>query len=71
MIVVNTEAISYQSQKPKKCLETAELDNNNKHLHTCLNKCWHFIPFVTSLDGLLGVEAEATLKRLDSLLATK
>ena len=38
-----------------------------------LNKCMcrHFTPFVASVDSLLGVEAEATLKCIASHLATK
>ena len=31
----------------------------------------HFSPFVSSVEGLLGVEATATLKRIASRLATK
>ena len=31
----------------------------------------HFSPFVASVDGILGVEATATLKRLASCLSTK
>ena len=41
------------------------------YLEACLQKRWHFSPFVSSVDGLLGVEATATLKRIASLLATK
>ena len=35
------------------------------------NLLFFFSPFVASMDGLLGVEATATLKRLASRLATK
>ena len=41
------------------------------HLEACLQQRRHFSPFVASLDGLLGVEATATLKMLASCLATK
>ena len=37
----------------------------------CFQKRRHFSPFVASVDGLLGVEATATLKMLASRLATK
>ena len=37
----------------------------------CLQQLRHFSPFVASVDGLLGVEAMATLKSLSSRLATK
>ena len=41
------------------------------YLEACLQQCRHFSPFVASVDGMLGVEATATLKRIASRLATK
>ena len=41
------------------------------YLEACLQQRRHFSPFVASVDGLLGVEATATLKRIASLLTTK
>ena len=41
------------------------------YLEACLQQRRHFSPFVSSVDGLLGVEAMATLKRIASRLATK
>ena len=41
------------------------------YLEACLQKSRHFSPFVASVDGLLGVDAMETLKRLASRLATK
>ena len=64
MRVVNTDAISYQSQPPEKCLETAENEKKKKYLHACLNKRWDFTPFFASVEGLLEVKAEATLKHI-------
>ena len=55
MCVVNTDAISYQSKTPKKCLETAEKEKNNKDLDACLKKCQNSTPFINSVDVLLGV----------------
>ena len=40
-------------------------------LEACLKQRWHFSPFVASVDGLMGAEATATLKRIASRLATK
>ena len=40
-------------------------------LEACLQKRRHFSPFVASVDGLLGLEATATLKSIASRLATK
>ena len=41
------------------------------YLEACLQQRRHFSPFVASVDGLLGVEATAYLKRIASRLATK
>ena len=40
------------------------MENKKKYLHACLNACWHSTPFFALVDGLLGFEAEATLKRI-------
>ena len=41
------------------------------YLEACLQQRRNVSSFVASLDGLLGVEATATLKRIASRLATK
>ena len=41
------------------------------YLEACPQQRRSFSPFVTSVDGLLGVEATVTLKRLASRLTTK
>ena len=41
------------------------------YLEACLQQRRNFSSFVASVDGLMGVEATATLKRLASCLATK
>ena len=64
MRVVNTDAVSYQYKTPEKCLETADHEKKRKYLNTCLNERRHFTPFFASMDSLLGVKAEATLKRI-------
>ena len=61
MRVVNTDAVSYQSKTPEKCLETAKREKKKKYLNAYLNDHQHFTPFVALVDGPLGVEAEATL----------
>ena len=71
MRVVNTDAVSYQSKIPENCLETANRENKRKYLNTCLNERRKFTPFITSVDGLIGVEAEATLELIASGLAQK
>ena len=71
MRVVNTDATSHQFKYPKKCLETADKLNNKKYLSAFLKQRGRFTPSVVSVDGLLGVKAEATLKRISSRLAPK
>ena len=71
MRFVNTDVISYQTQTPEKCLETAEREKKKKYLNTYINKRRQFTTFVASVDGLLRINAEATLKCTNSQLATK
>ena len=69
--VVNTDALSYLKKAPDKCLHEAEKGKKKMSLEACLQKRQHFSPFVASVNGLLGVEATATLKKIASCLATK
>ena len=69
--VMNTDSTSYRSKFPKKCLETAEKAKKNKYPDTCLKQCRQCTTFVVSVDGLLGIEAEAKLKYITSRLAKK
>ena len=71
MRVVNTDAKSYWEKSPEKCLEEAEKSKKKMYLERCLQQHRHFSPFVASVDGLLGVEATATLKMIASRLASK
>ena len=70
MRVVNTDALTYRTKDPVKCLHEVEWGENKMYLEACLQQRWHFSPFVASADGLLRVEVTATLKRLTSRLAT-
>ena len=53
--VLNTDATSYQSKSPEKCLETAEKAKKNNYLSACLKQHQHFTLFVVLVEGLLGV----------------
>ena len=64
MSVVNTDAKAYKEKSPKKCLVEAEKSEKKMYLERCLQECRHFSSFVASVDGLLGVEATATRKRI-------
>ena len=71
MHVVNTDALTYKTTEPEKCLHEAKKGKKQMYREVCLQQRRHFSPFVTSVDGLLEVEATATLKRIASRLATK
>ena len=71
MRVVNTDVPMHRNKDPVSCLQDAERGGKRMYLEACLQQRRHFSPFVASVDGLLGVEATATLKRLASHLATK
>ena len=42
-----------------------------KYLNACLNEHLHFTYFVSLVDGIIGVEAEAMLKHITSRLTQK
>ena len=71
MRVVNTEAKYHLAKTPEKCLQESERAKKNMYLDACLQPRRHLLPFVESVDGILGVEAGATLKMLYIRLATK
>ena len=71
MRVVNIYAPTYMNKEPEKCLHEAEKEKKKMYLEACLQQRRHFSPFFASVDGILGVEATATLKRIASRLATK
>ena len=71
MCGVNTDTLLYIRRSPEKCLQEAERGKKKMYLEACLQQRQHFSPFVASMDGLLGVEATATLKRIDSHLSSK
>ena len=68
---MNTDAPTHQRKDPEKCLHEAKRGKKKIYLEACLHKGCNFSPFVASVDGLLGVEATATLKRIASCLAPK
>ena len=71
MCVVNTYALTHRTKDPEKCLHETERGKKKMYLEACLQQRRHFSPFVNSVNGLLGVEATDTLKRLASRLETK
>ena len=70
MRFVKTGVKSHKGETPEKCLQEAERLMKKMYLEACLQQRQHFSPFVASVEGLLGVEVTATLKRIASRLAT-
>ena len=66
MRVMNTDAKSHLAKPREKCLQEKERAKKFMYLEVCLQQRIHFSPFVASVDGLLGAEATATLKRIAS-----
>ena len=71
MRVVNTDTKCHSLKTQEKCLQEAERENKKMYLEACLQQRQHFSLLVTSVDGVLGVEAAATLKKIASHLATQ
>ena len=68
----NTYAhLLHHDKLPQKCLLMEEREKKHKYLEACLRYCRHLSPFIVSVYGLLDVQAEATLKRIDSRITTK
>ena len=71
MRVVNKYSKSHSDKPTETCLKEVERAKKRMYLEACLQQRIHFYPIVTSVYGLMGVEAAATLKRIASCLATK
>ena len=71
MRIVNTDSKSHSAKTQEKCLQEAEQKKKKMYLEACLQQRRHFSPLVASVDGLLGLEATSTLKRIASCLVTK
>ena len=71
MRVVNTDTLTHRTKDPEKCPHEAERGKKKMYLEACLQQRRHLSLFVASADGMLGVKATATLKRLASCLGPK
>ena len=71
MRVIDTDAKSYLVRTPHSVLENAEKEKKSKHLAACEERHVCFTPLCFSVDGLIGNEAKAFLKRLAEQLAVK
>ena len=71
MHFVNTDARSNLARTREKFLQEAVRAKKKIYLEAYLQQRRHFSPLVASVDGLLDVEAAATLKKIASRLTTK
>ena len=71
MNVVNTCAKYHSEKTPDKCMQKSDRVKNKIYLGACLQQHRNFYRFNASVNGLLGVDTTATLKRISSRLATK
>ena len=69
--ITDTDAKSYRGMDPHKVLKSQEREKKKTYSDACRNRYRHFTPLVFSVDGLSGVEATATIKRVAALLSTK
>ena len=71
MLVVNTDVKYYVKKTPERCIHEAKKAKKKNLLEACLQQCHQFFPFIVSVNGLLVVDAEDTLKRVVIRLKTK
>ena len=71
MRVLNTDALTHQTKGLRSVSMRRNEGKKKIYLEAFLQQRRYFSPFVASVYGLLGVEATAALKMLDSRLATK
>ena len=71
MRVGNNDAKSRSANTPETFLQEAEQGKKKIYLEACFQQRQHFSPFVTSVDGLLGVKVATNLKRIAIRLVTK
>ena len=69
--VIDTDAVSYLGRKPSAVLASAETEKKTKYTAACTERNVSFTPLVTSVDGALGDEFNAFMKRLAHGLSSK
>ena len=69
--ITDTDCTSARDQDPRKILAQHEREKKKTYSKACADRRRHFTPLVFSVDGMVGVEAGAAIKRVASLLSTK
>ena len=68
---MNTDTKFYLVETPEKFIQEAVRVKKRMYLEACIQQHRHVSPFLASIDGLLDVEAAATIKRIPRRLITK
>jgi len=66
--IQDLDAQTHVDQDSQKCLIASENKKKTKHPSMGHKRCCTFVPFVVSIDGVLGPEATKTLKCIAQLL---
>jgi len=69
--VQDLDATSYVDKDPLKCLMASEQEKKQKYHNKCHESRRTFVPFVVSVDGMLGPEAINTLQRIAQRFSEK
>ena len=62
--VTDTDAPSYRTRNPYNVTKSQETEKKKKYLRLCLEQRRTFVPFVVSVDGLIGREGRSLLKQI-------
>jgi len=69
--ITDLDCPSSLRQNQEACLKNREQRKKSQYLRPCQEQRRQFVPFVTSVDGLLGNEAKALLRQLATTLSQK
>ena len=69
--MTDVDAPTYDNTSTEKCLSKHEHAKKKKYLQACVSQRMNFTPLVFSVDGAMGKETEAFIKRLAKHLSIK
>ena len=69
--VVDTDAQSYSGRPVQQVIRSAEEEKKLKYVEAVEERRGSFVPFVVSVDGYMGREADMALRRLSDTLVWK
>ena len=69
--ICDMDAKSYGNRTSKKVLESAALKKKNKYEEACLERRQDFTPMIYLVNGMADKHAQATEKRIASILVAK